>query len=87
MPAVLLEHTVGVSIVAPGTLLGNVFSRRIRTRMTVVCRPETPLRIWVHAQRDVWADVKRLFADVADTVPLLAGMAMAGGLLRAHISR
>lgn len=61
---------------APGTVLDNAFSRRIR--MIVLRGPETPLHTWVTEQRDVWADFKRLFGDEAETVPPLVGVAIAG---------
>jgi len=59
---------------APGTVLDNAFTRRIR--FIVLRGPETPLRGWVSERRDVWADFKRLFADEADAVPPLVGVAI-----------
>ena len=59
---------------APGTVLDNAFTRRIRT--IVLRGPETPLRGWVSEQRDVAADFLRLFGDEAGTVPPLMGVAV-----------
>ena len=59
---------------APGTVLDNAFTRRIR--FIVLRGPETPLHGWVSEQRDVWADFKRLFGDEADAVPPLVGVAI-----------
>lgn len=59
---------------APGTVLDNAYTRRIR--FIVLRGPETPLRGWVNEQRDVWADFKRLFGDEADAVPPLVGIAI-----------
>lgn len=59
---------------APGTVLDNAFTRRVR--MIVLRGPETPLRGWVSEQRDVAADFLRLFGDEAKTVPPLMGVAV-----------
>ena len=59
---------------APGTVLDNAFTRRIR--FIVLRGPETPLHGWVTEQRDVWADFKRLFGDETDAVPPLVGIAI-----------
>jgi hypothetical protein len=59
---------------APGTVLDNAFTRRVRT--LVLRGPETPLRGWVSEQRDVAADFLRLFGDEAKTVPPLMGVAV-----------
>ena len=59
---------------APGTVLDNAFTRRIR--FIVLRGPETPLHGWVSEQRDVWADFKRLFGDETDAVPPLVGIAI-----------
>jgi len=59
----------------PGTVVTNAFTRRIR--MIVLRGPETPLHAWVSEQRDVWADFRRLFADEAEAVPPLVGVAIA----------
>ncbi len=59
---------------APGTVLDSAFSRRIR--MIVVRGPEAPLRTWQTEQRDIRADFLRLFADEAQTVPPLIGIAI-----------
>ena len=59
---------------APGTVLDNAFTRRIRT--IVLRGPETPLRGWVSEQRDVSADFLRLFGDEAKAVPPLMGVAV-----------
>ena len=64
------------SHLAPGTVLDNAYSRRIR--VIVLRGPETPLHTWVTEQRDVWVDFKRLFGDEADTPPPLVGVAIAG---------
>ena len=60
---------------APGTVLDNAFTRRIRT--LVLRGPEAPLRGWASEQRDVAADFLRLFGDEAKTVPPLVGVAVA----------
>ena len=59
---------------APGTVLDNAFTRRIR--FIVLRGPETPLHGWVSEQRDVWADFKRLFGDESEAVPPLVGVAI-----------
>jgi hypothetical protein len=59
---------------APGTVLDNAFTRRVR--MVVLRGPESPLHSWVSEQRDVWADFKRLFGDEAGEVPPLVGIAI-----------
>ena len=59
---------------APGTVLDNAFTRRVR--MVVLRGPESALHAWVSEQRDVWADFKRLFGDEADAVPPLVGVAI-----------
>ena len=75
---------------APGTVVDNAFSRRIR--MIVLRGPETALHTWVSEQRDVWADFKRLFGDEAELPPPLVGVAIAGdadntgGHSMAHLS-
>ena len=58
----------------PGTVLANAFTRRIR--IIVLRGPEAPLHTWVTEQRDVWADVLKVFADEADAVPPLVGVAI-----------
>ena len=63
------------SRLAPGTVLDNAFTRRVR--MVVLRGPESPLHTWVNEQRDVWADFKLLFGDEADQVPPLVGVAIA----------
>ena len=60
----------------PGTVLDNAYSRRIR--MIVLRGPEAGLHSWHSEQRDVGADFLRLFADEAQTVPPLVGIAIAG---------
>jgi hypothetical protein len=73
----------------PGTVLDNAFSRRIR--MIVLRGPEAPLRTWVAEQRDVRADLLRLFADEARELPPLVGVAIGGdadntlGRSQAHV--
>jgi hypothetical protein len=62
------------NLLAPGTVLDNAFTRRVRT--IVLRGPETPLRGWVSEQRDVVADFLRLFGDEAKTVPPLMGVAV-----------
>jgi len=59
---------------APGTVLDNAFTRRIR--FIVLRGPETPLKTWVNERRDVWADFKRLYGDEAEAVPPLVGVAI-----------
>lgn len=58
----------------PGTVLANAFTRRIR--FVVLRGPEAPLKTWVSEQRDVWADFLKLFADEADAVPPMVGVAI-----------
>ena len=58
----------------PGTVLANAFTRRIR--IIVLRGPEAPLHTWVNEQRDVWADVLKVFADEAEAVPPLVGVAI-----------
>lgn len=58
----------------PGTVLANAFTRRIR--FIVLRGPEAPLRTWVSEQRDVWADLLKVFADEAEAVPPLVGVAI-----------
>jgi hypothetical protein len=58
----------------PGTVLANAFTRRIR--YIVLRGPEAPLHTWVSEQRDVWADVLKVFADEAEAVPPLVGVAI-----------
>ena len=60
----------------PGTVLDNAYSRRIR--MIVLRGPEAALHGWHSEQRDVGADFLRLFADEAQAVPPLVGIAIAG---------
>ena len=64
------------SRLAPGTVLDNVYSRRIR--MVVLRGPEAGLATWQDEQRDIHADFLRLFGDEASTVPPLLGIAVAG---------
>jgi len=59
---------------APGTVLDNAFTRRVR--IIVLRGPETPLRGWVSEQRDLAADFLLLFGDEAKTVPPLMGVAV-----------
>jgi len=59
---------------APGTVLDNAFTRRIR--QIVLRGPETPAGGWVSERRDVWADFKRLFGDESEAVPPLVGVAI-----------
>lgn len=61
---------------APGTVLDNAFTRRVR--MIVLRGPEAPLHVWQTEQRDVWADFLRLFGDEADAPVPLVGVAIAG---------
>lgn len=56
----------------PGTVLDNAFTRRIR--YIVLRGPETPLHTWVNEQRDVWADLLKVFAGEAEAVPPLVGV-------------
>ncbi len=58
----------------PGTVLVNAFTRRIR--YIVLRGPEAPLHTWMSEQRDVWADVLKVFADEAEAVPPLVGVAI-----------
>ena len=58
----------------PGTVLTNAFTRRVR--LIVLRGPEAPLHTWVSEQRDVWADVLKVFADEAEAVPPLVGVAI-----------
>lgn len=58
----------------PGTVLANAFTRRIR--FIVLRGPEAPLHTWVSEQRDVWADLLKVFADEAEAVPPLVGVAI-----------
>ena len=58
----------------PGTVLANAFTRRIR--FIVLRGPEAPLHTWVNEQRDVWADLLKVFADEAEAVPPLVGVAI-----------
>ena len=60
----------------PGTVLDNVFSRRIR--LLVLRGPEAALHTWQDEQRDIHADFLRLFGDETSTVPPLLGIAVAG---------
>ena len=62
------------SKLAPGTVLTNAFTRRIR--LIVLRGPEAPLHTWLSEQRDVWADVLKVFADEAEAVPPLVGVAI-----------
>lgn len=59
---------------APGTVLDNAYTRRIR--LLVLRGPEAPLHGWVAEQRDVWADFQKLFGDEALAVPPLVGIAV-----------
>ncbi len=61
---------------APGTVLDNAYSRRVR--MVVLRGPEAGLRSWQAERRDVAADFLRLFGDEAQTVPPLLGIAITG---------
>ena len=45
-------------------------------RSLPVSTPEAPLHTWVSEQRDVWADVLKVFADEAEAVPPLVGVAI-----------
>lgn len=58
----------------PGTVLDNAFTRRIR--QIVLRGPETATGSWVSERRDVWADFRRLFADEAEAVPPMVGVAI-----------
>jgi hypothetical protein len=58
----------------PGTVLKNAFTGRIR--FIVLRGPEAPLHTWMSEQRDVWADVLKVFADEAEAVPPLVGVAI-----------
>ncbi len=60
---------------AAGTALESVFTRRIR--MIVLRGTGTPLGAWSSEKRDVHADFLRLFADEAQTVPPVVGVAIA----------
>ncbi len=59
---------------AAGTVLDNVYSRRVR--MVVLRGPESALDTWLSEQRDVSADFKRLFGDESAAVPPLVGIAI-----------
>lgn len=61
---------------APGTVLDNAFTRRVR--MIVLRGPEAPLHVWQTEQRDVWTDFLRLFGDEAGALVPLVGVAIAG---------
>ena len=67
---------------APGTVLDNAFSRRIR--MIVLRGPEAPLHIWQTERRDIRADFLRLFADEAKAVPPLVGIAIGADADNTH---
>ena len=55
---------------APGTVLDNAYSRRLR--FMVLRGPESPLHTWRTERRDVAADFLRLFGDEAKAmVPVL----------------
>lgn len=58
----------------PGTVLDNAFTRRIR--QIVLRGSETATGSWVSERRDVWADFRRLFADEAEAVPPMVGVAI-----------
>ena len=67
---------------APGTVLVNAFTRRIR--FIVLRGPEAPLHTWVNEQRDVWADFKRLFGDESEAIPPLVGVAIGADADNTH---
>ena len=60
---------------APGTVLDNAFTRRIR--IIVLRGPEAGLHGWQSEQRDIHADFLRLFGDESRTVPPLMGIGVA----------
>jgi hypothetical protein len=70
------------SKLAPGTVIDNAFSRRIR--FIVVRGPEAPLGTWMNEQRDVWADFKKLFADESTEIPPLVGVAIGADADNTH---
>lgn len=67
---------------APGTVLDNAFTRRVR--QIVLRGPEAPLRSWQSERRDVVADFLRLYADEADTVEPLAAVSVGADTDNTH---
>lgn len=62
------------STLAPGTALDNAFTRRVR--QIVLRGPEAYLKQWFSERRDVRQDFLKLFADEAQDVPALVGIAV-----------
>jgi hypothetical protein len=60
---------------AEGTVLDNVYTRRIR--LIVLRGAGTPLATWRTERRDLAADFLRLFGDEASEVPALVGVGIA----------
>jgi hypothetical protein len=60
---------------APGTVLDNVYTRRVR--LIVLRGPEAGLQTWYGEQRDLRADFRRLFGDESPVVPPLIGIGIA----------
>src|SRR5574337_229509 len=56
----------------PGTVLDDVFSRRLR--MIVLRGPDAPLKTWFDERRDIRADFLRLFGDETQQVPPVIGV-------------
>lgn len=59
---------------APGTLVENAFTRRVR--FIVLRGPESALHTWLAERRDVAADFMRLFGDEAAAPPPLVGISV-----------
>lgn len=57
------------STLAPGTLLANAYTARVR--LIVVNSSEQALGQWVSHERDLAADFKRAFGEESDTLPPL----------------
>ncbi len=61
---------------APGTLLANAYSARVR--MIVVDSGEQRLGQWVSHERDLAADFQRAFGEESDTLPPLQAVLVGG---------
>lgn len=64
------------SALAPGTLLANAYTARVR--MIVVNSGEQRLGQWISHDRDLAADFKRAFGEESDTLPPLQAVLVGG---------
>lgn len=67
---------------APGTVLDNAFTRRMR--MIVLQGPQAPLRSWQAQQRNLGADFLQLFGQESRAVPAVLAIAVGADADNTH---